>query len=68
MCYGYTKPDGKCPSESVLKAPSKGFIWENFICRTKTGISPEKTDTSLPFEKGRYRGIYPGDSAGNFIL
>ena len=23
---------------------------------------------SLPFEKGRYRGIYPGDSTGNFTL
>jgi hypothetical protein len=26
MCYGYTKPHGKCPSESVLKAPGKGQI------------------------------------------
>ncbi len=31
MWYGYTKPDGKCPSESVLKAPSKGFIRDNGI-------------------------------------
>ncbi len=40
MCYGYTKPDGKCPSESVLKAPSKGFIREKRISVEKGKSGP----------------------------
>jgi hypothetical protein len=31
ISYDHTKPDGKCPPESVLKAPSKGLIRENGI-------------------------------------
>ncbi len=40
MWYGYTKPDGKCPSESVLKAPSKGFIGNQRISVEKGKSGP----------------------------
>ena len=61
----YTKPDGKCPSEPVLKAPSKGQITGIFTCRNQDRHLPLKKLTLLSLsKKGDTEGFIRGTVLG----
>jgi hypothetical protein len=46
ISYDYTKPNGKCPSESVLKAPGKGQILETAVGNTLLSLFEVKYENN----------------------